>query len=235
MTDTMTTSTDVATERSATGKSAPLRLLVVDDEALIREAFCLLVGAFEGVMVVGEAADGRAAIDMVAKTRPDVVLMDLRMPVMDGVEATRKIRAEWPETRVIALTALSDGQMITTALEIQMDGYVLKKASRQELRLAIEMAMAGSRYLSPDIAEFITGAFLAEQRHGVSPLKTVTLRESEVLELIRTGLRGKAIADRLGISIKTVEKHSDNLRRKFKVNTQAELVEVYQRLVKEKG
>jgi DNA-binding NarL/FixJ family response regulator len=185
--------------------------------------------------VVGEAADGRAALEMVSITRPNVVLMDLRMPVMDGVEATKLIRVQSPDTRVIALTALSDGQLITAALELHMDGYVLKKASRQELRLAIDMAMAGNRYLSPDIAEFITSAYLAEQRHGVSPLKTVTPRETEVLELIRIGMRGKAIADRLGISTKTVEKHSDNLRRKFHVNTQAELVEVYQRLVKEKG
>jgi len=211
-------------------KRPPVRVVLVDDEELFREAFRLLVAGFDGITVVGEAAGGRESLELAARTRPDVVLMDLVMPEMDGVAAAAAIREQWPETRVIAVTAQGDGPLLLAALRLKMDGYVTKRATRDDLRLAIDLAVTGRRYLSPDLAELIADLPLAEERRRESPLSKITPRESEVLELVTQGLRRKAMAERLGVSVKTVAKHLDSLRRKLRANTTAELVAIHQRL-----
>ena len=208
----------------------PLRLVIVDDEELIRDAFCVLVSSFPEMVVVGKAANGEDAINLVGLTRPRIVLMDLMLPGMNGVAATRSIKERWPATLVIAVTALVEGPLLAAALELPMDGYILKRATSRELILAIDMAVAGRRYTCPEVVKVM----IADSRHNSTHLK-VTSREGQVLELLCGGLRNKAIADLLGISTKTVEKHQKNLRLKYKANTTAEMMVLHQRLIRQEG
>ncbi len=206
-------------------RQQPVRLIIVDDEELIRDAFSVLVGTFPEVTVVGEGSSGEESLLMTERLLPDLVLMDLRMPGMDGVTAAREIKSRWPTTRVIAVTGLTDGPLLTAAIEAELDGYILKRATRQELHMAITMAVAGRRYYCPEIMKVMTANFLRK----VIPLDTVSLRESQVLELFCQGMRRKNIAVELGISIRTVEKHINNLKKKYQAGTTTEMVARYQR------
>ncbi|MBI5527065.1 MAG: response regulator transcription factor [Deltaproteobacteria bacterium] len=204
-----------------------LRVLIAEDEEIIRKALALLAGSFAGITVVGEAKNGREAITLAGELTPDVILMDLLMPVLDGVAATREIKKANSSIKVIALTALGGGREISDGLAAGLDGYVLKKAPPEELRIAIETTAAGGRHIGGEVAEAIARAF-RDLSSGVPPGgKAVSPREAEVLELLSQGCRAKEIATRLGISVRTVEKHRDSLRRKYGAETIAELVAAY--------
>ncbi len=212
-------------------RQQPVRLIIVDDEELIRDAFSVLVGNFPDMTVVGEGSCGKEALDLVQQLLPDVVLMDLRMPGMDGVAAAREIKSHRPATRIIAVTGLTDGPLLTAAIEEEMDGYILKRATRQELYMAITMAMAGKRYFCPEIMKVMTENHLRK----TTPLNTVSLRESQVMELYSQGMSRKNIALELGISIRTVEKHINTLKKKFQADTTAGMVARYHREIVRDG
>ncbi|MDW8337689.1 MAG: response regulator transcription factor [Thermoleophilia bacterium] len=198
-----------------------IRVLVADDHAVVRAGLAQLLGAFDGMELVGEATNGAEALELALVHQPDVVLMDLEMPLLDGIEATRRIHEESPETAVVVLTSFSDRERILRALDAGAIGYVLKDAEPPELRRAIEAAARGESPLDPRAARALLGA----RREARAVADALSEREREVLAMVAEGLPNKLIARRLGISEKTVKAHLTNVFRRIGVTdrTQAAL------------
>jgi DNA-binding NarL/FixJ family response regulator len=207
--------------------SEKTRIVVAEDEGIIREALCLLVNSYDGMEIVGEASNGEQALELAASLIPDIILMDLKMPVLDGVETTRVIKSSLPGIKIIALTAVTDGKKVTESLSAGVDGFVIKKGSGGELKTAINSVLGGRRYICPEAAIIIADSYLAERNRNTSPFANLSNVESTILNLICEGLRATEIATRLGISKKTVEKYRDSLRFKAGVSTAAELAAAY--------
>jgi DNA-binding NarL/FixJ family response regulator len=179
-----------------------IRVLVVDDHPVLRSGLAQLLGQAEGIELVGLAADGGAGVELARDEQPDVVLMDLEMPGLDGIEATRRIRDSLPETQVVVLTSFSDRERILDALDAGAAGYLLKDAEPDELLRSIRVAAAGQAPLAPQAAS----ALMAERREA-RPAAELTPREHEVLLMVGEGLPNKLIARRLEISEATVKAH----------------------------
>ena len=204
----------------------PIRVLIVDDHAVVREGLRAFLEVQDGIAVAGEAADGQEAIEAAARLRPDVVLMDLVMPRLDGVAAMRFLRDRVPDTRVIVLTSFLDDDKLLPALRSGAAGYLLKNAQPQELARAVRAAHAGEALLDPVVA-----ARLVErlgENGDEEPLDRLTPREREVLVLIGRGFPNKLIARELDISEKTVKTHVGHVLAKLGVTdrTQAAVVAV---------
>jgi DNA-binding NarL/FixJ family response regulator len=184
-------------------------VLLVDDHALLRAGLTTLVDAAPDMRVVGTASDGAEALERVADTAPDVVLMDLSMPTMDGIAATRRITADHPDTQVLVLTSFSDGDRVLDALDAGASGYLLKDAEPGELLAAIRAVAEGSSPLDPRVARTL----LTARRNAPTAATAAELtdREREVLELVGMGLANKQIARRLGIREGTVKAHLTNV------------------------
>jgi len=198
-----------------------IRVLVVDDHAIVRNGLERLLEAEEGLEYVGSAADGARAVAEVARTHPDVVLMDLSMPELDGVEATRQIVSQHPDVHVVVLTSYGERTRILQAMEAGADGYLLKHADPDEILRAIRAAAAGGAPLDPQVARTL----LTAQREGQMARGALTEREEEVLRLVRDGLANKQIARRLAISERTVKAHLTSVFQRLGVadRTQAAL------------
>jgi DNA-binding NarL/FixJ family response regulator len=179
-----------------------IRVLVVDDHPVLRGGLADLLGQADGVELAGLAADGSAGVDLAVDERPDVVLMDLEMPGVDGIEATRRIRSALPETQVVVLTSFSDRDRILAALDAGAAGYLLKDAEPGELLRGVHAAAAGEAPLAPRAA-----SALLEERRGTRPSAELSPREREVLLMVAEGLPNKLIARRLEISEATVKAH----------------------------
>jgi DNA-binding NarL/FixJ family response regulator len=197
-----------------------IRVLIADDHGIIRDGLSELVSTFDDVEVVGTAADGEEALRLAQSLGPDVVLMDLEMPVMDGAEATRRIVAAMPGTAVVILTSFSDRRRILGALESGALGYMLKDAAAEELERGIRTAAEGGSPLDPTAARALISA-----RTAPDPLAGLSEREREVLTLVAKGYANKEIARRLEISEKTVKGHLTKVFRQIGVTdrTQAAL------------
>jgi DNA-binding NarL/FixJ family response regulator len=197
-----------------------IRVVIADDHAVVRAGLAQLLATFAGVELVGAAADGEEAVALSAERDPDVVLMDLEMPVLDGIEATRRIRAAQPDVAVVVLTSFSDRERILSALDAGAAGYLLKDAEPDELVRAIEAAARGEVPLDPKAARALLSA-----RRAPGPADALSDREREVLALVAKGLPNKLIAQRLGISEKTVKAHLTSVYRQIGVTdrTQAAL------------
>jgi len=196
------------------------RIIIADDHALIREGITALLAATPQITVAGHAADGLEALARTAELAPDVVLMDLFMPHMDGIEATREIKARHPGVRVLMLSVDGREAHIRDALAAGADGYVLKSIDGATLREALGAVNAGERYLGAEIAP-PQGAVTTPRESALSVLSP---REREVLKLIAEGMTNRAAAEVLGLSPKTVETHRSRLMRKLDVHKTAELV-----------
>jgi DNA-binding NarL/FixJ family response regulator len=199
------------------------RIVIAEDHTILREGLRALLSSREGCAVVGEASDGREAIRCAETLRPDLLLMDLSMPGMNGLEALREIKSRCPETRVLVLTVHKTDEYVTATLKAGADGYVLKDASAEELLMAIRSALTGKPYLSPAVSEMVIEGYL-EGRQGPKPRSvwdTLTARERVVLKLIGEGRRNREIADYLCISVKTAEKHRANLMKKLDLHNTA--------------
>jgi two-component system, NarL family, response regulator LiaR len=200
----------------------PIRVLIVDDHAVVREGLRAFLELQDRMEVIGEAGDGREAIEEAERLRPDVILMDLVMPRLDGVEAMRELHEQVPAARVIVLTSFLDDERLVPALRAGAAGYLLKNVEPQELARAIRLADAGEAMIDPAVAARLVDA-LVEVRGDEGP--KLTRREQEVLELIGRGLANKRIALELGIAEKTVKTHVSHVLAKLGVSdrTQAAL------------
>jgi len=189
------------------------KILIVEDHTILREGLKVLLTTNPEIEIAGEAGDGREAIWLVEKLNPDMVLMDLSMPRMDGMQAIREIKRRWPEKRVLALTAHKTEEYVLATLKAGADGYLLKDSTYQEMMTAVRSVLSGKRYLSPGISEKVIEGYLeGKQTIKVQGVRdNLTPREREVLKLIGEGYRTKEIANLLVISPKTVEKHRANL------------------------
>lgn len=204
-----------------------IKVLIVDDHTLFRKGIRKLLESIEGVAIIGEAGDGLEAIKKVASLKPDVVLMDISMREMNGLEATREIRRTYPDTSVILLTMHDNEEHLKQSLEFGASGYLLKDASAQELYLAIEAANRGETYLSPSVSRKMINQFLQvrqQPEQGEHPLSVLSRRELEILKLLAESKSNKVIADELCISIKTVEKHRTNIMQKLEIHNIVDLV-----------
>ncbi|MFG2532199.1 response regulator [Streptomyces sp. NPDC048516] len=204
------------------------RVVVADDQTVVREGIVMLLGLLPGIEVVGSAADGAAAIHLVAELRPDVVLMDLRMPRCDGVEATRRIRAEHPGTQVVVLTTYADDDSLFPALQAGARGYLTKDADGDEIVRAIDGVLAGEAGLSPTIQrrllERVAEPVRSLPQPPDAPPDGLTTREVEVLRLVAEGQSNPEIARTLHVSTATVKTHINNLFAKAGLRDRAQAI-----------
>ncbi|MBW2412021.1 MAG: response regulator transcription factor [Deltaproteobacteria bacterium] len=202
-----------------------IKIVLAEDHTILREGLKALLSSDPQFEIIGEAADGRKAVRCVEKLEPDLILMDLSMPRMSGMEAIREIKNRYPEIRIIALTVHKTDEYLHTTLQAGADGYVLKDATHDELMLAIKKVMKGHSYLSPGVSEKVIEGYLEGKVSAMpdSPWETLSPREREVLKLIAEGYKNKEIADDLCISLKTVEKHRANLMKKLDLHNAAAL------------
>jgi NarL family two-component system response regulator LiaR len=198
-------------------ESSPIRILLVDDHAMVRRGLATFLGVFDDLELVGEAANGEAAIQLCAQVRPDVVLMDIVMPDVDGVTATRAIRGQFPEIQVVALTSFKDKGLVQDALQAGAIGYLLKDVSADTLAEAIRAAHAGRATLSPGAAQA-----LARAAAQPPPGHDLTERECDVLALLVQGLNNTQIADKLVVSPSTIKSHVSHILSKLGVASRTE-------------
>lgn len=201
-----------------------VRIVLADDHPVVRGGLRALIGTIEGLEVVGEAADGEAAVREVQLLRPDVVLMDVRMPGLGGVEATRRIRDTTPETAVLMLTMYDDDATVLTAMQAGARGYLLKGAEQSEIVGAIHAVVAGQAIFGPGIASRVLEYFAAPPVRTAEPFPQLTAREREILDLLASGRRTTAIAQRLFLSPKTVSNHLTNVFAKLEVADRTEAI-----------
>ena len=202
-----------------------IRVLVVDDHTIVRDGISALLELAGDIEVVGEAADGSEALAMIRKLEPNVVLMDIAMPIMGGLEATRRINKEFPRTKVLILTQYDDKEYVFPVIEAGASGFVSKIAASSELVSGIRSVYQGDSYLSPSIAKLLVEDYqLGSVRASHDAHEQLTLRERDVLKLVVEGYTTQKIADELMVSPKTVEGHKTSLMAKLGVRNRIELV-----------
>ena len=216
--------------------SVPIRVLLVDDHAMVRRGMRDFLSLHDDLEIVGEAADGAAAIEQAAALRPDVVVMDLLMPGVDGIDATARIKATHPDVEIVAITSFVEEARIVAALEAGASGFLLKDAEADELAAAIRAAASGEVHLDPAVAGIVArrmrtrlgGAAGAGSDEDRDPLVSLTARERDVLGAVARGLSNRAIADELGITERTARTHVSNILAKLGLasRTQAALLAV---------
>ncbi len=201
----------------------PVSVMLADDHAVVRDGLRALLEGGNDLQVVAVAGNGREAVSEALRLRPDIVIMDIAMPELDGVEATRRIVERCPETRVLILSMYLSAEHIYRALQAGAQGYVLKESAGEEVVDAIRALRAGKRYLSHRITETVIDDYLREGTN-VSPLDSLSLRERDVLQLVVEGRTNAAIAQALSLSPKTVETYRARIMKKLKVRDTVELV-----------
>ena len=202
-----------------------LRILLADDHAMMREGLRSLVNAQADMEVVGEAGDGRAALLKARELQPDVVVMDISMPELNGIQATERLKGCCRKAKVLALTAYDDGGYLRQLLEAGASGYVLKRAAAEELVKAIRVVAAGGVYLDPALAGRVVSGYIGRKRlRGEAQNTELSEREEEVMRLVAWGYTNKEVAAYLNISVKTVETHKTNLMEKLDLKGRADIV-----------
>jgi two-component system response regulator NreC len=201
-----------------------IRVLIVDDHAILRDGIRSLLDRQEGITVVGEASNGREALAQLGTLQPDIILMDVAMPVMDGLEATRRIKESHPERRVLILTQHGDEEYVTPLLQVGASGYVLKRSGGREVVTAIRQVHEEGAFLEPGVARQVLNDYTQAGSDKLADGPHLTQRESQVLELVVEGRSNKEIARALVISPKTVSVHRTNIMAKLGVHNSIELV-----------
>lgn len=198
-----------------------IRILLADDHPLIRAGFKAMLGKNEHFEIIGEADNGRALLELAQTLHPDIILADISMPLMSGLDVLREISKEEPAIKFIVLTMHEEREYILQAMKVGAAGYLLKSIERAELERAIETVVNGGKYFSPLVTTILAESL---SRPDVIEPAEITPRETEVLELVAKGNSTKQVADILGISIRTVESHRINMLKKMKVANTAELI-----------
>lgn len=203
-----------------------IRVLVADDHTIMRDGICSLLSVAADIEVVGEAANGRETLEKVKELAPDVVILDLAMPIMGGMEATRRIRREFPGTKVLALTQYDDKDFVFPVIEAGASGFICKTAASAELAAGIRSVYRGEAFLSPSVARVLIEDYqqAANSRNRHDPYELLTEREREVLRLLADGHTTLEIAEKLVISPKTVESHKTSLMSKLDIHNRTELI-----------
>lgn len=202
-----------------------LRILIAEDHQTVREGIKLLVGTQPDMEVIGEAGDGEQVIKLAAELNPDLVLMDISMPMMNGLKATKRLRSQWPKLKILTLTRHSDDGYLRQLITAGANGYVLKQSAPTELINALRTVAAGNSYLDPSLTQKVMGGYASktESLRGENRGE-LSERESEVLKLIAFGYSNKEIAVRLDLSVKTIEAHKANAMRKLGVSSRIDIV-----------
>jgi len=205
-----------------------IRVILADDHHLVRRGIHALLEKADDIEVIGEAEDGQAALELVERLKPDVLVIDIAMPRLNGIQATERVRALGFATRVVILSMHSRPLLVRQALRNGAKGYLLKRSVTEELLLAVRAASRGETYLSSEVSGIIVDDFLTHQVEAeqVNPFNQLTPREREVMQLIAEGHTNQAIAQLLHVSIKTVEKHRANLMAKLDVHDVAGLTRI---------
>lgn len=206
-----------------------ISLVLADDHSLVRSGLRALVEQMPGLSVTGEAANGRDALQLIGELLPDIALVNISMPDLNGIELTQRIATKHPRTRVIVLSLHSDDEYVRRAFAVGAAGYVVKTAAREELELAIRSVARGGVWLDPSISKAVVDA-LVRGEAPPTPFELLTPRQREVLQLVAEGNSTKEIAEQLGLSVKTVETHRAQLMRRLGVDTIAGLVRAAVRL-----
>lgn len=202
-----------------------IKVLIVDDHTIVRDGICALLALTGDVEVVGEAANGNEALQKVKELMPDVVLMDIAMPIMGGLEATRRIRKEFPRTKVLILTQHEDKEFVFPVIEAGASGFISKVAASSELTAGIRSIHQGDSYLSPSVAKLLLEDYrLGAGRTSHDPYKQLTDRERDVFKLVAEGHTTREIARILVVTPKTVEGHKTSLMAKLGIHNRVELV-----------
>jgi DNA-binding NarL/FixJ family response regulator len=198
-----------------------IRILLADDHALVRQGFSMILEAQQDMQIVGQAGNGREAVDLAAKLHPDVVVMDVAMPELNGIEATRRIIDGAPRTRVLALSMHKDSVYVREVLRAGARGYLLKDSGDADLVAAVRAVAKGDGYLSPGVSDSVLSDY---RRHVTDPLDLLSSREREVLQMIAEGKTNKEIATSLNLSVYTVEAHRGRVMEKLNLHSTSELV-----------
>jgi NarL family two-component system response regulator LiaR len=201
-------------------QGTPIRVMLVDDHAVVRSGLKAFLMVFDDMQLVGEASSGQEAVQIIERVQPDVVLMDLIMPDLDGAATTRSIRTRWPNIQVVALTSFREDDLVKSALQAGAIGYLLKNVGADELADAIRSAYAGRPTLAPEAAQVLIQA----SRQPAQPGFDLTEREREVLSLLVKGMSNNDIADRLVVSRSTVKFHVSSILSKLNVSSRTEAV-----------
>ena len=201
-----------------------IRVLLADDHTLVRAGFRRLLEGIPGIQVVGEASDGREALEMIEAKRPDMVLMDIGMPGLNGLEVTARVTHDLPGIRVIILSMHSDKEYVLKALRAGASGYLLKDADINQFEMAIKAVAEGETFLSPSISRHVISDYVHRVGSESSPREELTPRQREILQLIAEGRSKQDIAQMLGVSLKTVETHRDQMMERLGIYDVAGLV-----------
>ncbi len=207
-----------------------IRVLLIDDHELVRSGIKALLEKSEDIRVVGEAGEGHEALECIKETNPDVVLLDISLPGLNGLEVAAKARKDSPRLRIVFLSMHSNEEYVLQAHKIGASGYVLKQSSTRELELSVRSAKKGETFLSPAISNTVVSDYMARlsggnvRKPGVNPYEVLTSRQREILQLIAEGFSSKEIAQKLGLSINTIEVHRANLMDRLNIHDIAGLV-----------
>jgi two-component system, NarL family, response regulator NreC len=202
-----------------------IKVLLAEDHAVVREALSALLARYDDIDVVGGATDGRTALELAGSLKPDVLLMDLAMPGLNGVDATAQVKRSHPQIKVLMLTGYADDERVVQALRAGASGYVIKRSDPDELVLAIKSVIRGNTYFSEEIAGDGRSSGFVQRAQGPTPTGDIlSSREREVLQLVAEGSSSQQIADRLVISLKTVEVHRSNIMSKLKARNRTDLI-----------
>ena len=201
-----------------------LRIVLADDHALVRAGFRALLQSLDGIEVVAEAENGAQALELIERHLPDLVLMDIAMPGLNGLEAAARAAKSAPEVKIIILSMHANEEYVLQSLKAGAKGYLLKDAGLAELQLALESVSSGQTFLSPAISKHLIDAYVERTSDGMEPFTLLTSRQREILQLIAEGATTKEIAQKLGVSVKTVETHRTQLMQRLDIHDLAGLV-----------